>query len=85
MKVAKNVFWLLVAFFAALAWLWYLTTLLNEVAGVSITFPSNLDKLKELSGELQEVKESHFSLLLILFCSAYLYKQTFAIPGSVLM
>lgn len=30
-------------------------------------------------------KEEHFIYVLVLFCSAYIYKQTFAIPGSVFM
>jgi len=85
LRVAKNILGLLLVFSMATGWLVYLTTVFRGQAGVKITFPSNLDQLKQLSSELEEVKNSHMSLLLLLFCSAYLYKQTFAIPGSVFM
>ena len=84
-RVAKNIFGLLLVFSMATGWLVYLTTVFKGQAGVKITFPGNLEQLKQLSSELDEVKNLHMSLLLVLFCSAYLYKQTFAIPGSVFM
>jgi hypothetical protein len=30
-------------------------------------------------------KEEHSAYVLLLFCSAYLFKQTFAVPGSVFL
>ena len=85
LRVAKNILGLLIVFSMATGWLVYLTTVFRGQAGVKITFPSNLDQLKQLSSELKEVKNSHISLLLVLFCSAYLYEQTFAIPRSVFL
>ncbi|XP_069471846.1 transmembrane protein 41A isoform X1 [Ambystoma mexicanum] len=50
--------------------------------GRSLTFPSDLDELRELAEDLQFYKREHHTYVLLLFCSAYLYKQCFAIPGS---
>ncbi|XP_057709422.1 transmembrane protein 41A-A [Corythoichthys intestinalis] len=47
-----------------------------------LKFPSNLEDLRELSELLQFYKTEHTAYVLLLFCSAYLYKQSFAIPGS---
>ncbi|XP_016399600.1 transmembrane protein 41A-B isoform X2 [Sinocyclocheilus rhinocerous] len=47
-----------------------------------LKFPSDLDELRELTELLQFYKTEHTGYVFILFCSAYLYKQSFAIPGS---
>lgn len=47
-----------------------------------LKFPSDLEELRELAGLLQFYKTEHTGYVLLLFCSAYLYKQSFAIPGS---
>ncbi|CAF1567274.1 unnamed protein product, partial [Didymodactylos carnosus] len=41
--------------------------------------------LKALSVILQHYRDVNLGYVLLLFCSAYIYKQTFAIPGSILM
>ncbi|KAJ7378547.1 Bifunctional glutamate/proline--tRNA ligase [Desmophyllum pertusum] len=48
-------------------------------------FPSDLEGLKSLAGLLKQYRRDNFGYVVLLFCSAYLYKQTFAIPGSVFM
>ncbi|XP_078259848.1 transmembrane protein 41A-like [Rhinoraja longicauda] len=48
----------------------------------SLTFPSDLEELRAIAGLLDSYKAEHAGYVLLLFCSAYLYKQTFAIPGS---
>ncbi|XP_016284945.2 transmembrane protein 41A isoform X2 [Monodelphis domestica] len=48
----------------------------------ALKFPSDLEELRELSEFLQDYKGEHQAYVLLLFCSAYLYKQCFAIPGS---
>ncbi|XP_030065733.1 transmembrane protein 41A [Microcaecilia unicolor] len=50
--------------------------------GRELKFPADLDELQELAEYLQFYKREHPSYVLLLFCSAYLYKQCFAIPGS---
>ncbi|XP_068428760.1 transmembrane protein 41A-A [Clinocottus analis] len=47
-----------------------------------LKFPSDLEELRELAELLQFYKMEHTGYVLLLFCSAYLYKQSFAIPGS---
>uniref|UniRef100_A0A4W5KTR9 Uncharacterized protein n=1 Tax=Hucho hucho TaxID=62062 RepID=A0A4W5KTR9_9TELE len=47
-----------------------------------LKFPSDLDELRELAEMLQFYKTEHTGYVVLLFCSAYLYKQSFAIPGS---
>lgn len=58
--------------------IWYL--LFGELC--RLKFPSDLEELRELAELLQFYKTEHTAYVLLLFCSAYLYKQSFAIPGS---
>ncbi|MBN3295175.1 T41AB protein, partial [Amia calva] len=48
----------------------------------TLKFPSDLEELRELAELLQFYKTEHTGYVLLLYCSAYLYKQSFAIPGS---
>ncbi|CAA19559.3 VTT domain-containing protein [Caenorhabditis elegans] len=48
-------------------------------------FPRDLEGLRELSSSLTKYEESHAAYTVLLFSAAYLYKQTFAIPGSFFM
>lgn len=70
-------------------WLYLLTTLLPSVGqdddASRLKFPSSHQELKELAELLSSYKEQHAAYVLVLFSSAYLYKQTFAIPGSVFL
>ncbi|XP_037381130.1 transmembrane protein 41A [Talpa occidentalis] len=54
----------------------------GETGDRSLRFPSDLAELRELSEVLREYRKEHQSYVFLLFCSAYLYKQGFAIPGS---
>ncbi|KAG7315911.1 hypothetical protein KOW79_020777 [Hemibagrus wyckioides] len=47
-----------------------------------LRFPSDLEELRDLAELLKFYKRQHTTYVLVLFCSAYLYKQSFAIPGS---
>uniref|UniRef100_A0A3B3B4Z2 Transmembrane protein 41A n=1 Tax=Oryzias melastigma TaxID=30732 RepID=A0A3B3B4Z2_ORYME len=47
-----------------------------------LKFPSDLESLRELADMLKFYKRENYGYVLLLFCSAYLYKQSFAIPGS---
>ncbi|KAI2668445.1 transmembrane 41A [Labeo rohita] len=53
-----------------------------EEEELRLKFPSDLDELRELAELLKFYKTEHTGYVFILFCSAYLYKQSFAIPGS---
>ncbi|CAH1249272.1 TMEM41A [Branchiostoma lanceolatum] len=50
-----------------------------------LKFPSNLEELRWLAELLQKYCQDHWDYVWLLFCSAYLYKQTWAIPGSVFL
>ena len=50
-----------------------------------LQFPTTVSELQELVAILKEYHDSHYLYLLTLFSAAYVYKQTFAIPGSALM
>ena len=48
-------------------------------------FPSTLEDLRELTMILKEYTSTRLLYTLIFFSSAYLFKQSFAIPGSVFL
>ena len=50
-----------------------------------LSFPTTVDDLRELVSSVYDVKETDSGLLLAVFSAAYLYKQTFAIPGSAIL
>lgn len=51
----------------------------------SLHFPTSLQELKEIANLLSQFQVHHPGYVMLLFASAYLYKQTFAIPGSVFL
>ncbi|XP_058247198.1 transmembrane protein 41A-A isoform X1 [Hemibagrus wyckioides] len=57
----------------------------REKEMIGLKFPSDLQELKQMAGLLQHYKKEHSGFVLLLFSSAYLYKQAFAIPGSSLL
>ncbi|XP_062599544.1 transmembrane protein 41A-like [Saccostrea cucullata] len=57
----------------------------NNTQKGDLKFPTSLEDLQSVANLLMMYKEEHFLYVLVLFCSAYIYKQTFAIPGSVFM
>ncbi|XP_031563617.1 transmembrane protein 41A-like [Actinia tenebrosa] len=63
-----------------------ISALVNQsVFSGEFNFPSSLEELKTLTAVLKQYKKDHLGYVGLLFCSAYLYKQSFAIPGSVFM
>ncbi|XP_014776129.1 transmembrane protein 41A isoform X1 [Octopus bimaculoides] len=83
--------WLCVPILFALSsiWIYYLSTYAPAIGGEhsnsTLRFPSNLEELNSLVSHLSLYKNDHMSYIFLLFCSAYLYKQAFAIPGSVFL
>ncbi|XP_077641738.1 transmembrane protein 41A isoform X2 [Lonchura striata] len=77
---------LLLVFAAATAALWLLSARLS--AGQTrraLRFPADLEELRDLAEALRDYERQHRGAALALFCGAYLYKQSFAIPGSSLL
>lgn len=58
---------------------------INPLLCVSLKFPSDLQELKQTARMLRFYNMEHGGFILLLFSSAYLYKQAFAIPGSSLL
>ena len=56
--------------------------LCSEDGSSGLYFPSSLEELKDVAGKLQSFKEQNLYSVLAFFSAAYLYKQSFAIPGS---
>ncbi|XP_045177725.1 transmembrane protein 41A-A-like isoform X2 [Mercenaria mercenaria] len=84
----ESILWIPVAFAASAAWLYILSINLPEHTGSqrsALKFPRNFDDLTALASLLQEYKSDNLQYVMLLFCSAYLFKQTFAIPGSFFM
>lgn len=68
--------------------LYFLTCLAPPVSSekeYQLHFPSNLQELQELAELLQLYYKSNSLYVLLLFSSAYMYKQAFIIPGSALL
>ncbi|XP_064373138.1 transmembrane protein 41A [Dromaius novaehollandiae] len=77
---------LLLVFAAATAALSVLSARLSAGhAGRPLRFPSDVEELRELAEALRDYEREHRGAALLLFCAAYLYKQSFAIPGSGLL
>jgi len=72
---------------AALSSLALLYTLVLQAPheGGQLSFPSSLEDIRTLSTVLNTYSSSHPQYVLLLFSSAYLFKQTFAVPGSVFL
>ena len=79
---------------ASLLWLYFLSVQvpgyipsIGDKAGELSKFPSSLEDLKSLTNVLIAIinDEIGFTYVMVLFISAYLFKQTFAIPGSVFL
>lgn len=77
-----------VVFGAATCFLWFLFSnrpALQNGQTPDLHFPKSLEDLRELVRVSSAYKSDHWYYVLLLFSSAYIYKQTFAIPGSALL
>lgn len=48
-------------------------------------FPTNLPEVKQIVNVLSQYKKEHINYVILLFASAYIFKQSFGIPGSFLL
>jgi uncharacterized membrane protein YdjX (TVP38/TMEM64 family) len=70
---------------ASLTWLYLLAHFAPDVPG-HLKFPSDLEELRAVSDLLTTyMTQSSPFYVLLLFSSAYVFKQTFAVPGSVFL
>ncbi|XP_050722798.1 transmembrane protein 41A-like [Eriocheir sinensis] len=69
-----------------LLWLLFISRpALKTGTSPDLHFPKSLQDLHALVSLTASYKQDHWYYVLLLFCSAYIYKQTFAIPGSALL
>jgi len=54
-------------------------------SGEGLRFPGSLDDIRSLAAILNTYNTNHPGYVLTLFSLAYLFKQTFAVPGSVFL
>lgn len=83
-----SIVWIPVAFLASAGFIYLLSANLPEHTGTdrsALKFPTNLEELTALATLLKDYKDSNLEYILVLYCSAFLFKQTFAIPGSFFM
>ncbi|XP_060568634.1 transmembrane protein 41A-A-like [Ruditapes philippinarum] len=83
-----SILWVPLAFLISGIWLYVLSINLPEHTGSdrsALKFPRNFDDLTALASLLKDYKSDNMQYVMLLFCSAYLFKQTFAIPGSFFM
>ena len=79
----------------SLSWLYFLSIKVPSYLLISTDFhqegltkfPSSIEELKSITTALKSIidDEIGFSYVMVLFISAYTFKQTFAIPGSVFL
>jgi len=50
-----------------------------------LKWPSSAEELRDLSGLMLKYRERHYWELVIGFCTAYVFLQTFAIPGAIFL
>ncbi|CAB3363681.1 Hypothetical predicted protein [Cloeon dipterum] len=84
----EKIFFIIPILLIATGWLVFLTTLAPQVTmekETRLQFPSNLQELQDLARLMSAYYTKNWFYVLILFGSAYLYKQSFMIPGSVLL
>ncbi|CAJ0572887.1 unnamed protein product, partial [Mesorhabditis spiculigera] len=87
MKVRGTVFGLLCIFCLStlsLLLVWSLAPTAHRGVKPS-RFPRHLEELKVVAEFLKDYRDEHYIYTLFMFSLAYLYKQTFAIPGSFFM
>jgi uncharacterized membrane protein YdjX (TVP38/TMEM64 family) len=63
----------------------YLLVLNAPHGGGELKFPGSLEDIRILATVLNTYSTSHPQYVLVLFSLAYLFKQTFAVPGSVFL
>ena len=81
---AKRILIFVVSLASFLVWLYILVSAAPD-EGRDLRFPSDMTQLRHVSQVLQRLTETVPAYVLLLFSSAYVFKQTFAVPGSVFL
>ena len=81
---AKRLVVFVVSLLSSLLWLFILVNAAPD-EGQDLRFPSDMTQLRQVSQVLKGLTETMPAYALLLFSSAYVFKQTFAVPGSVFL
>ncbi|VDM46339.1 unnamed protein product [Toxocara canis] len=75
---------LFVASTGSLYVVWYLGPKAHSLkeSNNEVPFPHNFEQLRSMAEYFATYRDEHFAYVVVLFALIYLYKQTFAIPGS---
>lgn len=63
----------------------FLKQLVYPDGTVSFELPAQFDNFTVLAEKFRDYKDEHYAYITTVFVCTYLYKQTFAIPGSFLL
>lgn len=89
MNSPQTVWFIPLIFAFATIYMYILSTnappLSEDTERATLHFPRSLEAVKNLSNTLQHYRDTHLSYLLLIYCSAYLYKQSFSLPGSAVL
>ncbi|XP_026280056.2 transmembrane protein 41A [Frankliniella occidentalis] len=82
--------WLIVPILSlATTWMYFLTLIApavpSEKTNSTLKFPGNIEELQQVAQLIRLYYEVNWIYVLVLYSSAYIYKQTFAIPGTVFL
>ncbi|XP_059177163.1 transmembrane protein 41A-A-like [Physella acuta] len=81
---SRSILWLPVIFSCATFYLYLLSLgFKQEDERSSRKFPTSVDDIREMLTYINAVKANNWGYLLLVFSSGYIYKQAFAVPGSV--
>ena len=81
---AKRILIFAISLLSSLVWLFILVNA-APAEGKYLRFPSDMTQLRQVSQVLKGLAETMPAYVLLLFSSAYVFKQTFAVPGSVFL
>ena len=84
--MTKKLLLIPLAFIANITLLYVITLVAPENdSGEGLRFPGSLDDIRSLAVILNTYNTNHPGYVLTLFSLAYVFKQTFAVPGSVFL
>ena len=85
MTMSKKLLLVPLAVVSNLAVLYITVQFAPEGGGERLSFPSSLEDIRALAALLNDYNRNNPTYVLLLFSLAYLFKQTFAVPGSVFL
>ncbi|XP_050422813.1 transmembrane protein 41A-like isoform X2 [Adelges cooleyi] len=73
---------------ASLIWIYYLiqqAPITENQCTINFLFPKKMDDITKLNSCLKQYYQNNYLYILTLYSSIYIFKQTFCIPGSIIL